>query len=224
MAGKKTAVFGIYQNEKQAERTVDDLLAAGFSNDDISVLLPDNRGTKTLRTTKARKRQRARRRSRHRRSDGGTLDCWPGLAFLRFRNWSVHRSRSDYGRMRAWERAAQSGGVIGALVGMGIPEYEAKHTKDTSKRAEFCFRFTARHPRGSRAQKDLLKAYWHSRHRIHWRSQRRRPRGRRGGDMVEGKVMIMLIFIIVRHWSWEAGADMMADSRSGSRAEALTSE
>jgi hypothetical protein len=46
MAGKKTAVFGIYQNTKQAERTVDDLLAARFSNDDISVLLPDKPGTR----------------------------------------------------------------------------------------------------------------------------------------------------------------------------------
>src|SRR5579871_380363 len=35
--------------EKQAERTVDDLLAAGFSNDDISVLLPNNQGSKDYR-------------------------------------------------------------------------------------------------------------------------------------------------------------------------------
>jgi hypothetical protein len=46
MAEIKTAVFGVDQNEKQAERTIDDLLAAGFSNDDVSVLLPDLRGTK----------------------------------------------------------------------------------------------------------------------------------------------------------------------------------
>src|SRR5260370_3078122 len=46
MAGKKTAVFGIYHTAKQAERSVDDLLVAGFSNDDISVLFPDNQGSK----------------------------------------------------------------------------------------------------------------------------------------------------------------------------------
>ena len=55
MTGKKTAVFGIYQNEKQAERTVEDLLAAGFSNDDISVLLPDNKGTKDFAHDKSTK-------------------------------------------------------------------------------------------------------------------------------------------------------------------------
>src|SRR6202167_5374612 len=46
MAGKKTAVFGIYHNANQAERVVDRLLADGFSNDDISVLLQDNHGSK----------------------------------------------------------------------------------------------------------------------------------------------------------------------------------
>src|SRR5580658_3073270 len=46
MAGTKTAVFGIYHTRNQAERAVDDLLAAGFSNDDISVLLPDNEGSR----------------------------------------------------------------------------------------------------------------------------------------------------------------------------------
>src|SRR6266849_10439717 len=46
MAGKKTAVFGIYQNATQAERTVDYLTVAGFSKDDISVLLPDNNSSK----------------------------------------------------------------------------------------------------------------------------------------------------------------------------------
>ena len=46
MAGKNTAVFGIYNNTSQAEQAVDRILAAGFSNNDISVLLPDNQSTK----------------------------------------------------------------------------------------------------------------------------------------------------------------------------------
>ena len=46
MAGKKTAVFGIYHNANQAERVVDRLREEGFSNDDISVLLQDNQGSK----------------------------------------------------------------------------------------------------------------------------------------------------------------------------------
>ena len=46
MAGKKTAVFGIYKSGAQAEKAVDQIVAAGFSNNDISVLLPDNQSSK----------------------------------------------------------------------------------------------------------------------------------------------------------------------------------
>src|SRR5271170_371488 len=46
MAGKNTAVFGIYKSGEHAERAVDTLIAAGFPSTDISVLLPDTRSTK----------------------------------------------------------------------------------------------------------------------------------------------------------------------------------
>ena len=46
MAGKNTAVFGIYQNRTSAENAVDALKAADFRNSDISVLLPEGAGTK----------------------------------------------------------------------------------------------------------------------------------------------------------------------------------
>jgi len=46
MAGKNTAVFGIYKNSTLAERAVDRIIVAGFSNNDISVLLPDSQSSK----------------------------------------------------------------------------------------------------------------------------------------------------------------------------------
>ena len=46
MSSKKMAVFGIYATAAQAERAVDALMAAGFSNSDISVLLPDTDGAR----------------------------------------------------------------------------------------------------------------------------------------------------------------------------------
>ena len=46
MAGKNTAVFGIYRDRPQVERAVDTLIENGFRAEDISVLLPDNVGTK----------------------------------------------------------------------------------------------------------------------------------------------------------------------------------
>src|SRR5450432_4148510 len=55
MTSKKTAVFGIYQNATQAERTVDDLMAGGFRSDDVSVLLPDNESSKDFAHEKSTK-------------------------------------------------------------------------------------------------------------------------------------------------------------------------
>ena len=46
MSDKKTSVFGIYPNLTQAERAVDALIRGRFSNDDLSVLAPDQQGTK----------------------------------------------------------------------------------------------------------------------------------------------------------------------------------
>jgi len=46
MAGKNTAAFGIYKSRVQVERAVDSIFAAGFSNNDISVLMPDSQSSK----------------------------------------------------------------------------------------------------------------------------------------------------------------------------------
>ena len=46
MAGKNTAVFGIYPDQTSVERGVDALKGADFRNSDISVLFPESTGTK----------------------------------------------------------------------------------------------------------------------------------------------------------------------------------
>src|SRR6185503_19656501 len=55
MAGKNTAVFGIYPSRHEVEDAVDHLRAQGFRNTDISVLVPENQGTKDLGHEKATK-------------------------------------------------------------------------------------------------------------------------------------------------------------------------
>ena len=46
MAGKNTAAFGIYSSRTGVENAVDALKDAGYRNSDISVLFPQNAGTK----------------------------------------------------------------------------------------------------------------------------------------------------------------------------------
>src|SRR5260221_14550369 len=55
MAGKNTAAFGIYPSYASIESAVDSLRDAGFRNTDISVLLPENVGSKDLALVKRTK-------------------------------------------------------------------------------------------------------------------------------------------------------------------------
>jgi hypothetical protein len=128
MAGKNTAVFGIYQNAKQAERTVDDLLAAGFSNDDISVLLPDNQGTKDFAHDKSTKApEGATAGVTTGGVIGGTLGLLAGIGALAIPGVGPFIAAGPImAALAGLGVGGAVGGVIGALVGMGIPEYEAK--------------------------------------------------------------------------------------------------
>src|SRR5271170_3141399 len=128
MAGKKTAVFGIYQNEKQAERTVDDLLAAGFSSDDISVLLPDNKGTRDFAHDKSTKApEGAAAGVTTGGVIGGTLGLLAGIGILAIPGVGPFIAAGPImAALAGLGVGGAVGGIIGALVGMGIPEYEAK--------------------------------------------------------------------------------------------------
>src|ERR1700680_3741356 len=100
MAGKNTAVFGIYKSAMAAERAVDRIIAAGFSNNDISVLLPDTQSSKEFaheKNTKAPEgtttgRNRWRRGRRSARPSG-----WYRCAGDTWRR-AVHCSRPHHGR------------------------------------------------------------------------------------------------------------------------------
>src|SRR5579872_3797171 len=128
MAGEKTAVFGIYQNEKQAERTVDDLLAAGYSNDDISVLLPDNKGTKDFAHDKSTKAPEGTAAGVTTGGViGGTLGLLAGIGVLAIPGIGPLIAAGPIVAALAGLGAGGAvGGVAGGLVGLGLPEYEAK--------------------------------------------------------------------------------------------------
>src|SRR5580698_640603 len=128
MAGKKIAVFSIYQNEKQAERTVDDLLAGGFSNDDISVLLPDNQGTKDFAHDKSTKAPEGTAAGVTTGGViGGTLGLLAGIGVLEIPGVGPFIAAGQImAALAGLGVGGAVGGIIGALVGMGIPEYEAK--------------------------------------------------------------------------------------------------
>jgi len=128
MTSKQTAVFGIYQTEKQAERTVEDLLSAGFSNDDISVLLPDNQGTKDFAHAKSTKAPEGTTAGVTTGGViGGALGLLAGIGALAIPGVGPFIAAGPImGALAGLGVGGAVGGLIGALVGMGIPEYEAK--------------------------------------------------------------------------------------------------
>jgi len=128
MTGKKTAVFGIYHTRTQAERSVDDLLTAGFTNDDISVLLPDHESSKDFaheKNTKAPEGTTAGVTTGG--VIGGTIGLLAGIGMLAIPGVGPFIAAGPIMSAFAGLGAGGAvGGFIGALVGMGIPEYEAK--------------------------------------------------------------------------------------------------
>ena len=128
MAGKNTAVFGLYRDEAQLSQVVDALKAAGYRNTDISVLFPDKRGTKNFaheKNTKAPEGTVAGATSGM--AIGGTLGWLAGIGALAIPGIGPFIAAGPIIAALAGAGAGGAvGGLVGALVGMGIPEYEAK--------------------------------------------------------------------------------------------------
>jgi hypothetical protein len=128
MAGKNTAAFGIYPTRAAVENAVDTLKAEGYRNTDISVLFPQNAGTKDFAHEKNTKApEGAATGAGTGALLGGTLGWLAGIGALAIPGVGPFIAAGPI--MAALAGAGVGGavgGITGALVGMGIPEYEAK--------------------------------------------------------------------------------------------------
>jgi hypothetical protein len=128
MAGKNTAAFGIYATRAGVEDAVDELRAEGFRNTDISVLFPENVGTKDFAHEKNTKApEGATVGAGSGAVLGGALGWLAGIGALAIPGLGPFIAAGPI--MAALAGAGVGGavgGLTGALVGMGIPEYEAK--------------------------------------------------------------------------------------------------
>lgn len=128
MAGKSTAVFGIYPSYTSVGTGVDALRSAGFRSSDISVLFPESSGSRDFAHEKNTKAP-----------EGATAGAGTGIVLGGAMGWLVGVGALAIpglgpfiaaGPIMAALAGAGVGGTIGgltgALIGMGIPEYEAK--------------------------------------------------------------------------------------------------
>jgi hypothetical protein len=127
MAGKNLAVFGIYADRAAVEGAVDEFRAGGFRSTDISVLLPENMGSKDLAASKATKAPEGVTAGVSSGAViGGALGWLIGIGALAIPGLGPFIAAGPIVAALAGVGAGGVvGGVTGALIGFGIPEYEA---------------------------------------------------------------------------------------------------
>jgi hypothetical protein len=114
MAGKNTAVFGIFNTRGAVEDSLVTLKEAGFRNEDVSVLLPENLGNKDLATEKSTKAP-----------EGAAAGAGSGAVIGGALGWLVGIGSLAIPGL---------GPFIAAGPIMGIPEYEAKRYEGRVKK------------------------------------------------------------------------------------------
>ena len=123
-----TSVFCIVNDYAQVEIVLDLLRRAGFSGNDISVLLPDKRSTRDFAHEQHTKMPEGATAGAGTGGIlGGVVGWLAGIGSLAIPGAGAFLAAGPL--MAALSGAAVGaavGGIAGALVGLGIPEYEAK--------------------------------------------------------------------------------------------------
>ena len=159
MAGKNTAVFGIYASIVTVENGVDALQRAGFRNTDISVLLPENAGSKDFAHQKGTKAgEGATAGAGTGAVLGGALGWLAGIGALAIPGVGPFIAAGPI--MAALAGAGVGGavgGIAGALIGMGIPEYEAKRYEGRVKNGGILLSVHSDNSEWTKRAKDILE-------------------------------------------------------------------
>lgn len=128
MSTRNTAVFGIYPDRPAVEESVEHLRRAGFRGTDISVLFPENIGTKDFAHEKNTKAPEGATSGVVAGGiTGGVLGWLTGIGVLAIPGLGPFIAAGPIVAALAGAGAVGTlGGIIGALAGMEVPEYEAK--------------------------------------------------------------------------------------------------
>ncbi len=154
-----TAVFGIYPNTPAAEEAVGTLKAEGFRGADVSVLIPENVGTKDLGVKKNTKAP-----------EGVATGCIIGGVICGILGWLVGSGTLAIRGVEPLIAAGTViavlagigagciiGGVIGAIAGFTMPEYEAKRYEGRVKNGGILLSVHADDAHWSKRAKEILE-------------------------------------------------------------------
>jgi len=124
----KKSVLCIVNSELQAAGIVDRLKEEGFSNNDISALFPDTTGTRDFAVEKGTKAPEGAAAGAGTGAVlGGALGWLAGIGALAIPGVGPFVAAGPIAAALSGAAVGGAvGGIAGSLVGMGIPEYEAK--------------------------------------------------------------------------------------------------
>jgi hypothetical protein len=159
MAGQNTAVFGIYRDREGVEGAINILQRGGFRNTDISVLFPENEGTKDFALKKGTKVPEGTAAGAGTGALlGGALGWLVGTGALAIPGLGPFLAAGPIvGALAGLGAGRVAGGLVGALVGLGIPEYEAKRYQGQIRRGGMLMSVHCDNPDWVKRAKDILK-------------------------------------------------------------------
>jgi Protein of unknown function (DUF3341) len=159
MAGKNTAAFGIYHSEASVRNAVETLEREGFRTTDISVLFPQNQGTKDFAHEKGTKApEGAATGAGSGAVVGGALGWLAGVGTIAIPGVGPFLAAGPI--MAALAGAGvggAAGGLVGALIGAGIPEYEAKRYEGRIREGGILLSVHCDNSEWTSKAKDILK-------------------------------------------------------------------
>ncbi len=155
---KNIAVFGIYPDQLTAEDAVDTLKDSGFRSTDISVLFPDNQGTKDFAHEKHTKApEGAVTGGSSGAIIGGALGWLAGIGALAIPGVGPFIAAGPImGMLGGIGVGTAIGGLTGALIGLGIPEYEARRYEGRIRRGGILLSVHCDDPDWARRAKNIL--------------------------------------------------------------------
>ena len=155
-----TSVFCIAPTISTANGIVDRLKAAAFSDNDISVLLPDKSGTRDFaheKNTKAPEGATAGAGAGG--LVGGTIGLLAGIGLLAIPGVGPFIAAGPImAALSGLAVGAAVGGVAGGLIGLGIPEIEAKRYADKVKDGNILISVHCEDSTEASTAKDIFKS------------------------------------------------------------------
>jgi hypothetical protein len=153
------AVYGIANTTQQANAIVERLQTTGFLNDDISVLFPDQEGSRDFAHEKHTKAPEGLA------TDGvagmgvgGALGLLAGIGALAIPGVGPFIAAGPImGALSGAAVGGATGGLIGGLVGLGIPEFEAKQYEDKVRAGNILISVHAEDAKSRSRAKDILE-------------------------------------------------------------------